>query len=586
MDTVLVDKSLARAQKTVLFSSEILQKGSLPATACFFTMAALHSALTSLGPTPYSAVPQDVESITSYLQSAFRSAQTIIDSVPLPPPSGLQTGRPRSSTSASIASNVSEISSSSARSDPLDPENAPLQKEWGKPIKLNAKDNPLDMSVYKLGGKDGKGAWFARRSVHEGLGFKKWKLGLQREFPESLEVQGGPGEGNIRGIGGERRVERKNVEGVGTVEVYHLSAQFPGPTTPRDFVTLLLTSSTAICETSDTGKQNTRSFCDEPRHFMVISRPCLHSDCPPRDGYIRGQYESVEFIREIPRKPRKSASTTDLPRFVRASSSMEKEAILRNVTNKIKDPPGLVADEQLSPMAAQETTREGRQRGKTISFAVSTNTSTKAENLPNPREEDDETNPVEWIMITRSDPGGSVPRFMVERGTPGSIVADASKFLDWACKKEHMDDSTDGLEKGPVQDMKKQKEDDLEAYQTNGHLAGLDGASDLPQNSSPHFERDAEPAEPSTDRETKPEGFIASMTNVAYSNIETYAPQAVIDRLPAHQPSVIATKDASISNGVRTFLEDSVNYCLQFSSVNFHSSNSNCEMMIPEGFKA
>ena len=74
------------------------------------------------------------------------------------------------------------------------------------------------MAVYKLGGKDGNGAWFARRSVHEGLGFKKWKLALQREFPESLEVQGGPGEGNIRGIGGERRVERRAVEGVGTIE--------------------------------------------------------------------------------------------------------------------------------------------------------------------------------------------------------------------------------------------------------------------------------------------------------------------------------------------------------------------------------
>jgi len=33
-----------------------------------------------------------------------------------------------------------------------------------------------------------------------------------------LEVQGGPGEGNIRGIGGERRVERRRVNGVGVVE--------------------------------------------------------------------------------------------------------------------------------------------------------------------------------------------------------------------------------------------------------------------------------------------------------------------------------------------------------------------------------
>ena len=51
-----------------------------------------------------------------------------------------------------------------------------------------------------------------------------------------------------------------------------------------------------------------------PRHFMVVSKPCIHPDCPERDGFIRGQYQSVEFIREIPiKKPaKKSASTTNL----------------------------------------------------------------------------------------------------------------------------------------------------------------------------------------------------------------------------------------------------------------------------------
>ena len=38
---------------------------------------------------------------------------------------------------------------------------------------------------------------------------------------------------------------------------------------------------------------------------------------------------------------------------------------------------------------------------------------------------------VEWVMVTRSDPGGSVPRWMVERGTPGGIVRDAGRFLGW-----------------------------------------------------------------------------------------------------------------------------------------------------------
>ena len=50
------------------------------------------------------------------------------------------------------------------------------------------------------------------------MDFKKWKLGLEREFPESLAFQGGPGEGNVRGIGGERRLESRKVSGAGAVE--------------------------------------------------------------------------------------------------------------------------------------------------------------------------------------------------------------------------------------------------------------------------------------------------------------------------------------------------------------------------------
>lgn len=152
----------------------------------------------------------------------FTKAQLILESIPLPPIEELIVEtRARSATTTSSASNLSEISASSARSDPLDPSYSSLQKEWGKPIKLAAKDNPLGIAVYKLSGKDGKGAWFARRSVHEGLGFRRWKLGLEREFPESLAVQGGPGEGNVRGIGGERRVEQKDINGVGKVQGDH-----------------------------------------------------------------------------------------------------------------------------------------------------------------------------------------------------------------------------------------------------------------------------------------------------------------------------------------------------------------------------
>jgi hypothetical protein len=183
-------------------------------------MAALQDALKSLSPTEFSSVP--IDDLKDFLSESFSHAQLLVDSIPIPAPPEealLPTaGRSRSNTTSSIASSASEISSSSARPTPPPSDVEALQKSWGKPIKLNAKDNPLDMNVYKLAGKDGKGAWFARRSVHEGLGFEKWKRGLEREFPESMKVQGGPGEGNIRGIGGERRVEFREVPGVGKLE--------------------------------------------------------------------------------------------------------------------------------------------------------------------------------------------------------------------------------------------------------------------------------------------------------------------------------------------------------------------------------
>ncbi|KAM0803384.1 hypothetical protein BDR22DRAFT_67142 [Usnea florida] len=542
-------------------------------------MAALHSALQSLGPTSFSSVPTAESETVSYLQKAFTEAQMIIDSVPLPPPTDpLVTTRPRSLTSASSASVVSEISSSSARSEPIDPSHISLQKEWGKPIKLNAKDNPLGMAVYKLGGKDGNGAWFARRSVHEGLGFKKWKLGLQREFPETLEVQGGPGEGNIRGIGGERRVERRGIEGVGTIEVYHLSAQFPGPTTPRDFVTLLLTSSSALSKpetlasratssTSDGAKMRTQQFTDSPRHFMVISRPCMHPECPPRDNFIRGQYESVEFIREIPKKSNKASSTTDLLKDSRpreGTPPLGKELHVRNTERKLGESSEELADGegQLAPAAGDEVAKESRRRGKTISFAGSRGASAKGEAMDDPDAHDDaEENPVEWVMITRSDPGGSVPRFMVERGTPGGIVADASKFLDWASKKEHPEDEAEALEKGDLNHVQMKIRKELEAYDTNGHLVGLGGETkeEAPSLAAP-LHSSVEITAASTDT-AEQGGLMAIVANAAYASLENYAPQAVIDRLPGHQHTLSTqslNETGVLTNGTSTILSPSI----------------------------
>ncbi|KAL2053862.1 hypothetical protein ABVK25_005791 [Lepraria finkii] len=48
-------------------------------------MAALHTALQSLSPTPFSNVPASQEERATYLRTAFINAQKIVESVPLPP---------------------------------------------------------------------------------------------------------------------------------------------------------------------------------------------------------------------------------------------------------------------------------------------------------------------------------------------------------------------------------------------------------------------------------------------------------------------------------------------------------------------
>lgn len=413
----------------------------------------IHEALASLAPIDISEIPSDDKGLTQFLSETFKDATTLIDSVPLQDAS--ETSSSSRSRGSSTASCSSEVVLSDARPEPPSSDIEKLQKAWGKPVRLKANENPLGMSVYKLAGNDGKGAWFARRSIHEGLPYLKWKKALQSEFAETLKTQGGPGEGNIRGIGGEKRVECREAGEAGKLEVWDLTAQFPGPTTPREFVE-------AVC-TSDTKTSDGRS------QFIVVSKPCKHPDAPERDGMIRGQYQSVEIIREVPTAGRPKSSGG---RKRAQSSALGRQAAIRNSEQSDASP-------------------EGRKRAKTV-----------GQGTPDANEgaEDEKAdgNPVEWIMLTRSDPGGSVPRFMVERGTPGSIVADAAKFLDWACAvdEDELDDAKAAVEppgaagvaagaaeaaetpsQKPLKHEKKHKEKrpSLTAQETNGHLAGLQG---------------------------------------------------------------------------------------------------------------
>ncbi|KAF2455728.1 hypothetical protein BDY21DRAFT_372886 [Lineolata rhizophorae] len=441
-------------------------------------MSKLHEALQTLRPKNFADIP--IDDLSDFLRNVFRDAELISNSVPPPPGGDDFLHSTRAVLKPNGARSAAEMIASSVRPPPPDPEQAAFQEAWGKPVKVNAKDNPLGISVYKMAGHDRHGAWFARRSVHEGMGFGKWKKAMKREFAESLAVQGGPGEGSVRGIGGDRRLERIDVDGVGRLEVYQLSAQFPGPTAPREFITLLLTTDTGLSDSSKPHVDDARVPDGIPRHYMVVSIPVEHPDAPPRQGLIRGSYESVELIREVPLAPSKSQSTSDLSKLRRDSS-------------------------------------RGRQRGNTIGFAESRGPSAKGERVdleqdgPAVDADDPELNPVDWIMITRSDPGGGIPRFMVERGTPSSILADAGKFLDWACVKE---------------DIASEDED----------LGVQEAAQELARRS---MEEESKQALAEKKAEAKPQpdlreqgGMIDSLTAAVEAGIQNYAPSSVQDRLP------------------------------------------------------
>lgn len=176
-------------------------------------MSQLHRALEALRPKDFDQVPLD--QLQTFLSEIFANAELIANSVP-PPPNGTpyESSR-RSRTDAASATSAAELTVSSVRRPPPSDEHAQLQKAWGKPLKMSAKEAATGISVYKMAGNDRHGAWFARSSVHEGLGFAKWKRAMVREFPESLAVEGGPGVGSVRGIGGDRRLEDITVDGLG-----------------------------------------------------------------------------------------------------------------------------------------------------------------------------------------------------------------------------------------------------------------------------------------------------------------------------------------------------------------------------------
>ncbi|KAI0383073.1 hypothetical protein F5Y04DRAFT_251764 [Hypomontagnella monticulosa] len=435
-------------------------------------MPSAHEAFKALGPINWDDIAQD--QLDTFLKDVFSDAQSIVDSIPVSL-SSQKVGYPRSATDTNLPSLPSRAAKSSDRI-------TELRKEW-KEVKVNPRENPLGLDVYKLSAKDGKGAWFARRSVHDGLTFEKWKLGMEKELDESMKVQGKPGDGSIRGIGADRKVVNQTVEGSGRMQVYQLSAQFPGPTTPRDFVTLLLSSDSAI------------DGPDVPKHFMLVSKPCIHPECPPRQGYIRGQYESVEFIREIRvEKPlRKTRSSIDLPKdestaSIRNAENLSREATIRSARQAA---------------GSDYTTKDetGRKRGKTIG----------SPDLGDDREDDENYETmIEWLMVTRSDPGGSVPRFMIERGTPPGIAGDANKFVKWISSKSIDDFTEDDSEDTKLKREASQAEEEVLERKTSANpVPNMTKSPSYPSVPRPSITEQTEEAED----QPGPTGFYGMIAN-------------------------------------------------------------------------
>ncbi|KAL2847239.1 hypothetical protein BJY01DRAFT_166869 [Aspergillus pseudoustus] len=413
-------------------------------------MATLHEALKSLTGTPWDSIPTEQSDLRTYLTDLSTNARLIIDSVPEP------------SSESNNATAYGKLKPSSTRLETTDEATLAHQREWSKPIKVgSSKDNPLGIEVYKLPGADGNGHWFGRRSVHEGLPFSVWEEKLSGEMKETLRnnqrrmEQGFPADQAVRGIGAEKQIEELEVmdesgeKVLGRVNVYHVSAQFPRPTTARDFVTIIITWERTWSVASE-GEGKGRAG----RSWMMVSRPCVHPDVPEVQDYIRGEYESVEMIREI-----------------------------------------LVDRHQREGSSSTSGTGSGSSSGE----GSNGNDKERAE---------DESNPVEWIMVTRSDPGGTIPRWMVEKGTPKSICSDAAKFLDWASQP---DLGTRQRERAST--TKSQASQPVPAE-----------AEDSESSDSDLSEYDQE----------EHHGLIASVGQLLHAGLERYAPQAFLDYIPQH----------------------------------------------------
>ncbi|KAJ5654818.1 hypothetical protein N7490_001821 [Penicillium lividum] len=484
-------------------------------------MADLQAALRCLSPTTWDAVPSgDTAALRAYLHNLSAQARLIVESVPeqAPPDEAdlsiaSHPSNPNLPPAAAILhlskARASEILTSPiatpdatvpGRPPPPPPSiaNNPHRKEWSKPIKTSSpKENPLHLPIYKLPGADGKGHWFSRRSVYAGLLFTRWQTKLSGELGHTLRLnqqqaqKGRPPDQAVRGIGAERLVEDIEVKSedgarvIGRIQVYHSSAVFPKPTTPRDFVSLIVSWEVVADEFAGEDLEVEGGKRKRARRWMMVSRPCEHPDVPPTQNYIRGQYESVEFIRELPVYNEEDAERDDREEKDRKQAD------------------------------GQEFQKAQRK-----------------------------LNPVEWVMVTRSDPGGNIPRWVVEMGTPKGISQDAVKFLNWACQDE-----------GHNKHIQRKSKTTASPHQHRQHESGVevsaeeDGHSGSEESGELNYD---------SDTEVEHHGLIASFTYLVNAGLERYTPQVFLDYLLPDSSRYSAAVSPAQEDGYLTDQEEAL----------------------------
>ncbi|CAK7270738.1 hypothetical protein SEPCBS57363_004255 [Sporothrix epigloea] len=406
--------------------------------------------LAALGPIDWDTVDRD--NLDSFLTDTLACAQLLVDSIPAASISSSaytgKHGRQRSHTDGAVSYGWSGAAAADpanpTASDSADEQQAALdkakkcekirqdlQRSWKEVSASGA--NPRDIAVYKMnGGREGYAgsSWFARRSLHrvekakgnqagtDGqdvvIEFDMFRRALLKEFAIQGEEEDSNSEApsTVRTMSTKKRLEHITFEN-NTVDaqpakvesetktndnkpsstrhlnIYLLEAVFPGPTATRDFVTMQLTAQSPYSMPDETSKTTNQ---DSLRQFIIVSKPCNHPETPARQGYVRAQYESVELIREV-RVP------------VQAQSG--------------------------KPPSSAKNMR------KTQSSVDLSHAHLNGSTGPDVDHGDDayET-AIEWLMITRNNPGGNVPRFLVDKSTPSSIISDTNKFMDWLVAQE------------------------------------------------------------------------------------------------------------------------------------------------------